>query len=160
MNSAKSKIFILLFNSTILTVGIVASSQALEFDITKLGEDMRKSIFFSVGIILGYGFILGCMSKVYQEEKYMMLLSAFEKDKLQKQYQNTLESLDIGIITKNDKTINYCNSKGIKFLDQEQFIKNNEDHESMLDNLRQKIKSFDTNWEVNNEQLKMQEDID
>ena len=88
------------------------------------------------GFIVMLFIVHGGMTKAYQEEKYMMLLNAFEKDKLQKQYQNTLENLHIGIITKTNNSINYCNSIGISFLEQEQFMKNNEHHELMLNSLR------------------------
>ena len=85
----------------------------------------------------------------------MILLNAFEKDKLQRQYQNTLECLEIGIITKNNKHINYTNSKGINFLSQEAFKQQNNEYESMLNDLKEKIKTFDINWEVNDTHLKL-----
>ena len=86
----------------------------------------------------------------------MILLNAFEKDKLQKQYQNTLESLEIGIITKNNSTINYFNSKGISFLSHQAFSKQNEEYETMLKDLKEKIHTFDTDWKVNRKHLELQ----
>ena len=125
-----------------------------------MDQDIKDNIATITAYCIFFTFVILVLTKLFQEEKYQMLLNAFEKDKLQRQYQNTLECLEIGIITKSNNHINYFNSKGISFLSQEAFRQQNNEYASMLNDLREKIKKFEINWEVDENHLQVQQDID
>lgn len=56
---------------------------------------------------------------IFEKEKYDLMLSFYEKDNLQVEYQQILNNLDQAIITDTDKGLKFFNSSGFKLLNEQ-----------------------------------------
>ena len=127
-------------------------------------ENIKNEIMANIllwGIVLVGGIVVtSFQANMLSNEKILILKSCYDKNKLQKQYQAILETLDIGIITSEDSNISYINSQGVKFIKASGIKSKDENLDPMLKDIRNKIKNFETDLdEINKKNAKLQADI-
>ena len=99
-----------------ILLGIVLINQKESITFELMRDTVLKNMGFLSTMALGfYGFNRVTIA-IFDIEKYNLLLSCYEKNRLQAQYQNILESMDHAVIVDTTEGLQYFNSAGMKVL--------------------------------------------
>ena len=105
-----------IINYFFITFGILIINQNEKFIMGLLVDLAKKNVGVIIGIIIFLNLFVCVVTSIFNIEKYNLLVSCHQKNKLQAQTQNILDSIDQAVITVSEDGLQFSNTKGFDLL--------------------------------------------